>query len=1458
MKSLLFTLRTPIKLAFIFLAFFGHLPKADAQSCPAFATQYAWTDGAGGGGGGLVSSPAQAFTADAGFLNGLHMTDGKGQCPFGQGGPPGFISDWSCGEGGSLGGSQHQIACTSTAYRPVTVNGVCSDSAFTATGGGIYVPQCTASFSASGAAPGNAGPGPGPGGCAGDPCDLANGTVFDTVVDFTTQGSPLAFQRFYNSADTAPSDIGKGWHHSYTRRIVANYQSTPFANYPGGSTTRSSQYYTASDACVAGVPEIRQSVPGWANSTIAYNNNTCTLTSPTGLVNTAVIYTSIIGAPPQASPVEYDIIRDNGQQFRFTTQNGVINNPPGTSLRLVVSTSGSTITGFTLTDDDDTVESYNSAGALLSVTSRTGIVQTTAYDTNTLLHTVTDSFGHVLTLNRDGAGNVASAVLTGGASVQFGYDGAGHLSAIQPADNTTQSYKYESTSNINGLTGVVDEGGVQWQTWAYDSQGRAQSSQAAGGADALTFSYGANLATTVTNALGATRVHNFTRMGDAYGSTSVSALACPTCSQLAATTYDGSGWVASRTDYNGYLTCYSHDAVRGLELMRIEGFAPGNTCPSNLSTYVPASGTRQRKITTTWHSTFRLPLTIVEPTRTTTYTYFASGNVQTKKITDTSVTPNVLRTWTYTYDSLGHVLTADGPRTDVTDVTTYTYYSCSTGYQCGEIHTIQNAAGQVTTYNTYNAHGQPLTLTDPNGVVTTLSYDARQRLKTRQVGSETTTFDYYATGLLQKVTLADGAFVQYTYDTAHRLTKITDGAGNHTDYTLDAMGNRTSESAYDPSSVLSRTRSRVYNTLSQLRQDIGAAGTTAVTTTYGYDSNGNQTSIDAPLSRSTGNAYDELNRLKHVSDPAGGGTTFGYDAADNLTSVQDPRVLSTAYAYTGFGDLKTQVSPDTGTTTNTYDTGANLKTSTDGRGAISTLTYDTLNRVKTIAYKLGSTTDQTITYTYDAGTNGVGRLTGASDSGHSMSWGYDAQGRVTSKSQIIGTVTKSVGYAYTNGRLTTLTTPSGQAIVYSYSNGQVTQITVNGTTLLSGVTYEPFGPVRGWTWGNGTALSRLHDTDGNPSQINSNEVMSFGYDSAFRLTSYTNTTVPTASATYGYDLLDELTSATTSGSSLGWTYDADGNRLTQTGTALSLIIASTSNQVTSATGVRSGSYTYDGAGNTLTYPTPTTTFTYNNRGRMKTAYAGSTTTTYLYNALGQRIKKSGGVAGTVLYLYDEAGHLLGEYNGTGGLVQETIWLGDIPVATLRPGTPAVLYYVHANQINAPVAVSRPSDNKFRWQWHSDAFGVGAPNENPQNLGAFTYNLRFPGQYYDSETGQYYNYARDYDPVTGRYVQSDPIGLWGGLNTYIYVKSNPLNFVDATGLTPFYGNYCGPGNNAGTPISCVDAACKAHDECYDRCRISAATRWLPPALWQSCAAKCDTQVIGSIASCATSPKGCGAK
>ena len=299
------------------------------------------------------------------------------------------------------------------------------------------------------------------------------------------------------------------------------------------------------------------------------------------------------------------------------------------------------------------------------------------------------------------------------------------------------------------------------------------------------------------------------------------------------------------------------------------------------------------------------------------------------------------------------------------------------------------------------------------------------------------------------------------------------------------------------------------------------------------------------------------------------------------------------------------------------------------------------------------------------------------------------------------------------------------------------------------------------TWGNGTTEVRQYDTDFNPNTFSSVESQSYTLDNAYRITGIANTSNSALSWTYGYDLLDRLTSATRTGTTQGWTYDANGNRLTQTGTVAGTYTPSTtSNQLKTITGSPARTYGYDAAGNTLTYAS--NTFAYNNRGRVKSVKVSSTTTSYVYNALGQRIKKSGGPAGTVLSVYDEAGHLVGEYSSTGVLVQETVWMGDTPVATIRPsGSTVAVYYVHADHLNAPRLVTQPSTNKIAWRWDTDPFGTVAPNQNPQSLGTFVYNLRYPGQYYDSETGLNYNYYRDYRPQHWalRRERSDWITRW---------------------------------------------------------------------------------------------------
>jgi RHS repeat-associated protein len=1178
---------------------------------------------------------------------------------------------------------------------------------------------------------------------AGNPIHIQTGNKYQVESDYSASGDGgIRFQRFYNyglvsdASATIGADwqatIGKFWRHTYDRSI----QYIPTAN---------------------------------ISSALAYR--------PQGQVINYNFYGGVFVADSD--------IKEKLEQL------------PGA-------------TGWKLRTPDDDVEIYSSEGKLLSITSRSGVVQTLAYSDATtpvstapepgLLLTVTDSFGHQISFTYNIRSDLATMTVPGGGVFTYAHDSSSRLTSVTYPDTKVRTYVYNEWANTSNsslpsaLTGIIDEDNSRFATFKYHSSGRAIYSEHAGAVDAVSLTYNGDGSTTVTDALGTARDFTFTTVLGVMKNTGVSTL-CPGCGPVPkARTYDANGNVTSRKDFNNQLTCYAYDTSRNLQTVRVEGFASTVTsCPASLATYTPAAGTRERKIVTTWHSTLRVPTSVTEANRTTSFTHDTSGNVLTSTTTDTSVVPNVLRTWTFTYNSFGQVLTEDGPRTDVTDLTTYTYYTCTTGSQCGQVNTITNAAGHIVTYSAYNAHGQPTQITDPNGLVTALAYDSRQRLTDRCsggtlpvcTGGELTHLDYWPTGLLKKVTNPDASFIEFTYDAAHRLTQIQDGALNKSIFTLDAMGNRTAENTYDPGLVLKRTHSRVFNTLNQLWKDVNAAGTANVTTVFGYDANGNQASTNAPLSRNSSSLYDELNRLKQITDPNSGVTLFGYDANDNLTSITDPRTLVTSYTYTGFGDLKTQTSPDTGLTTNTHDSGGNLATSTDSRSAISTYTYDNLNRVLTTAYKIGSTTDQTITYTYDSGTNGKGHLTGASDANHSLAWTYDALGRVIGKGQTVGTATpKSIGYGYNaQGQLATILLPSGKTIQYGYNaNGQVTSVTLLGTpnvTILSNVTYDPFGPITGWTWGNGNTATRSYDTDGKlTNTAHSSTVVgnrTFGYDDAFRITSTTDS-ASGPSWTLGYDVLDRLNSAINAGTTIGYSYDANGNRLTQTGTSASTYtVSAMSNRLSSTTGALARTYNYDNAGSVLT--SGATTHTYYNNGRMKTARLGAASdTTYVYNALGQRVKKSGGGATHTVFFYDEAGHLVTTFNSAGVVSQEFVWLGDIPIANLRSGS---IYYIHTDQLNTPrkITTNAPSP-ALKWKWDPTPFGEGTPTE-PN--GAFAFYLRFPGQYFDTESNLTYNYFRDFDPAIGRYVESDPIGINDGLNTYSYVRGNPVSFKDPLGL-----------------------------------------------------------------------------
>ena len=471
---------------------------------------------------------------------------------------------------------------------------------------------------------------------------------------------------------------------------------------------------------------------------------------------------------------------------------------------------------------------------------------------------------------------------------------------------------------------------------------------------------------------------------------------------------------------------------------------------------------------------------------------------------------------------------------------------------------------------------------------------------------------------------------------------------------------------------------------------------------YLYDAHGNLTVAKDPLGRSTTNTYDALNRLTQVLNPASGTTKYAYNGNGVLKQVTDPRNLVTTYTLNGFGETTTLASPDTGNAINTYDAAGNLLTRIDARGVTATYTYDALSRMTRVVYSKSGSPSETHTFIYDVGANAKGRLTQVTDPASTTSWTYEAHGRVTGKTQVAAGVTKTTGYAYNAaGQLATLTTPSGQQLTYTYSNNRIATISVNGAPLITGATTEPFGPLNFWRWGNGLYSFRDYDTDGRLATWEFRDGVSIlrselTWDIASRITAVTDPAAPAIKGAYQYDAIDRLTVAqkgnpVTSTQQFG--YDAVGNRSNKTvdGQLTNYTYLTTNNRLQALTGVGAKSYTYDAAGNPTV--TGTRSFTYNLANRM---VAVTGLASYTVNALGQRLSKTTSGATTV-FVYDEQGRLFGEYDGTGALIQETVWLEDLPIATLRPTgsgnpPPIAVYYVHPDHLGTPRAITRPSDN----------------------------------------------------------------------------------------------------------------------------------------------------------------------
>ena len=406
------------------------------------------------------------------------------------------------------------------------------------------------------------------------------------------------------------------------------------------------------------------------------------------------------------------------------------------------------------------------------------------------------------------------------------------------------------------------------------------------------------------------------------------------------------------------------------------------------------------------------------------------------------------------------------------------------------------------------------------------------------------------------------------------------------------------------------------------------------------------------------------------------------------------------------------------------------------------------------------------------------------------------------------------------GLLMAVTLPSGQAIDLTYgAERRVSAMSYGTQPVVANVQWTSLESVAGWTWpqaagwsGTHSSVSFQYDLDGRPVGIEDLDDRDLVWDAGNRLVGVDDAADPARSQVYGYDTLDRLTSADVGawGGPLSFGYDAVGNRTSlgdaATGNAWAYAYGSTHNRLASRWSIIGGvpnapvPSTYDAMGNLLTDGSGLS-LQYDATGRLARSTKGPAEVSAAYNLFGQRMLKSvvgGPTAGTRLYAYDEARRPLGVYvpdssqpNGF-RVEEEYVHLdGWRPVAVIRPDSVAGMsnpriFPVLTDHLGTPRKVLDGGTGEARWAWDAkQPFGHELPAETPTaGLAAFTLDLRFPGQRFDVETGLFQNGFRDYHPGLGRYIQSDPLGLEAGWNTYGYVEGNPIFGIDPLGLEWF--------------------------------------------------------------------------
>ena len=888
-------------------------------------------------------------------------------------------------------------------------------------------------------------------GLVGDPVDLRTGALSLDPVDVDL-GNGLRFARHYSSKTTVQSTMGKSWSHSLDWKVMRATAQT----YP-----------------VVIVKEpLRPAAAFATNGTDGY------VTSPLNGGSVTV---------------------DGSNNVHYTSDTGV-------------------------------EADFDALNQLVALRHPGEPEITVSYGTNTTTPSATEPRPSLLSVYPTGhaSAGLVSSVVANSEAWSYAYNSQKALTTVtapdpstpSPSDTVTWTYVYTAgvSNRIARIDRTTGAGTTTVASWTFGSGNRVVAADEPALEQALQFSYSTPqsgvLRTTVSNASSQTLALFDSDTAAAKGIlTSVTNPTGPMAPLpggpgvpvpfVAATTIGTTSRLTeTQTDKNGNVTLYDDYDDHGHPQSIVEGWVDGPGAPGVFS--VDDTWARWREYT--YHPVLDDPLTITEasaiagaPARVTTFDYddpLAPGDnpsvpnedptsrvhartEQGSTLDASGAVVAVAATTHFTYDAAGHVTSESGPRAE--NHTEHSYDTAGNHTATRRYLDGPSSAYLETTFSSFDARGNPQTVTDPNGRITTFTYDAVGRVKTVTPpyagGGSTITSTYDVDGNLVRVDFPNDSFgqpyfVRLGYDTKNRLTFFADSAGNAIVY--ERIGGRVTREALYAGFVDLANRGTLkgdstfgYDVAGRLLEAFNPLfGDNSIYSQYGHDGNGNQTSVSDENGKLDNLLYDALDRLTTVQQVRGGSTYttgYAYDGLGNVKQVTDPAGKATDYQFDDLGRLVKVTSPNTGVTLYLYDAAGNLVTKKEdatGTPRTTLYEYDGLDRLTRIDFP--SDADWLFTYDGSAALNQKGRLSSVGNGTVTTELEYTDRGEIAVERTLIGGGSYAVSYGYdATGNLTSLQTPSGVTTTYAYSAGRPKTVTVTAGSsqeTIRNLKFLPFGP----------------------------------------------------------------------------------------------------------------------------------------------------------------------------------------------------------------------------------------------------------------------------------------------------------------------------------------------------------------------------------------------------------------